>query len=395
MRTLVVAPEPVVPARSGLPLRVLHLARALSEITNVEVATIGQGPVPPHDEPFDVRPVPGVWNRRRALVRALREPWSMAQFESPAMAALVRNGDWDTVQAHTLTMLPMVADAPCPVVFDAHDAWAEVTATMAREDSRRGRRAWWRFEHLKSVKAERAGARSAAAVSVPSNAESALFQRLGARTVVVPNGVDVGATTHALPATEPHILFVGYYLWRPNVEAALELIEQIMPRLRARLPGVTLRLVGRATPSELAARAGPGVEVAGEVADVLPHLRWAGVTVLPIRAGGGTRIKALEALAAGVPVVATPFAVGGLGLQDGVHVLLGERPGDLADQVVRVLQDRALAERLSRAGRALVQHHFDWPKVAAPLLELHHELGMHTRARSASRESATSRTPLP
>jgi glycosyltransferase involved in cell wall biosynthesis len=115
------------------------------------------------------------------------------------------------------------------------------------------------------------------------------------------------------------------------------------------------------------------------VDNVLPHLRAARVTVLPIRAGGGTRLKALEALAAGVPLVATPFAVGGLGLRDEEHVLLGERPADLAAQTLRVLDDDALADRLSRAGRALVERRFDWPQVARPLVELHHELADRRR----------------
>ncbi|MEA2396648.1 MAG: polysaccharide biosynthesis protein PslH [Thermoleophilaceae bacterium] len=366
--------EPVVPARSGLPLRILHLARALSQVAEVDLVALGHQPVPRHDEPFDIRHVPLEWSSSRARLRAIREPWSVAQWHSPAMRALVRAGRWDTVQAHTLAVLPMAADAGCPVVLDAHDAWTDVTATMARTDSRRGRRVWWRLEHAKAVAAERRAARSTAAVTVPTEAEAELFEGYGARAVVVPNGVDLSATPHAPPTPEPHVVFVGYYLWRPNLEAAVELVDRVMPLLRARLPGASLRLVGRDPAPELLARAGPGVEVTGAVPDVLPHLRWAGVTVLPIRAGGGSRLKALEALAAGVPVVATPFAVNGLGLRDGEHVLLGQRPGDLADQAARVLEDRALAERLSIAGRALVERRFDWPRVARPLVELHHEL---------------------
>jgi glycosyltransferase involved in cell wall biosynthesis len=110
------------------------------------------------------------------------------------------------------------------------------------------------------------------------------------------------------------------------------------------------------------------------VDDVMPHLHAARVTVLALRAGGGTRIKALEALAAGVPIVATPFAVTGLGLQDGEHVLLGRSASDLAQQTIRVLGDDALADHLSRAGRRFVEERFDWSRVSQPLLVLHDEL---------------------
>jgi glycosyltransferase involved in cell wall biosynthesis len=265
------------------------------------------------------------------------------------------------------------------VVLDAHDSIAAVTATMAHTDSRRGMRALWRFEHRKARSAERAAARSTAAVTVPSDDEAALFERFGARVVVVPNGVAAGEVPHSTPPRSRSVVFVGYFQWRPNVEAALELIDEVMPRIRATMPEAAVRVVGKDPTEELLARRGPAVEVTGGVDDVLPHLRAARVTVLPIRAGGGTRLKALEALAAGVPVVATRFAVGGLGLRDGEHVLLAERPADLAAQALRVLDDDALADRLSHAGRTLVEQRFDWPQVARPLVELHHELADRSR----------------
>jgi len=145
------------------------------------------------------------------------------------------------------------------------------------------------------------------------------------------------------------------------------------------VPAATVRIVGKDPPRELLARRGRHVAVIGGVDAVLPHLRDARVTVLPIRAGGGTRLKALEALAAGVPVVSTPFAVSGLGLRDREHTLLADSPPDLAAAATRVLDDDALAERLSHAGRALVERRFDWPRVARPLVDLHHALAERSR----------------
>jgi glycosyltransferase involved in cell wall biosynthesis len=379
MRTLVLAPEPPLPARSGLPLRILHLARALARYSEVDLAALGEGGPPENDEPFHLRLVPRAWSRARAIARATREPWSTAQIASPAMRALARAGDWDTVQAHTLGMLDIAREAGLPVVLDAQDSVAAVATTMSRVDSRPGMRALWRFEHRKALAAERAAARSAAAVAVPTDDEAAVFERFGARVVVVPNGVAVDEIPHSMPARSQEVVFVGYFRWRPNVEAALELVQDVMPRIWARAPDARVRLVGKDPPQALLGQRGQSVRVTGAVDAVLPHLRAARVTVLPIRGGGGTRLKALEALAAGVPVVATRFAVGGLGLRDEEHVLLAERPADLAAQTLRVLEDDGLADRLSLAGRTLVERRFDWPQVAQPLVGLHHELADRRR----------------
>jgi glycosyltransferase involved in cell wall biosynthesis len=140
------------------------------------------------------------------------------------------------------------------------------------------------------------------------------------------------------------------------------------------VPAARARIVGRDPTPRLRDRHGGAVQITGTVPDVLPHLRAAGVLVLPLRSGGGTRLKVLEAMAAGVPVVSTPLGVEGLAVRDGEHVLIGRSAADLAELAARVLRDRALAVALSRAGRALVERTYDWAVVARPLIELHHRL---------------------
>lgn len=375
MSTLVLAPESPVPARSGLPLRILHLARQLARSRQVELVALSDETAAVAGQPFALRLVPREWDRRRRLRRWLWEPWPVAQVQSAAMSGVVRRRAWTTVQAHTLQMMHFGQVAGAPLVFDAPDAMSLVTATLSRTDSRAGAAAAWRFEQLKTRRFERRSVQAAAAVTVPTDREAALFEGWGARkVVVVPNGVDLLATPHRLPTAGAGIVLVSYLRWRPNVEAALELADRIFPHVRDRVPLATLRLVGRDAPPEVLRRRGEAIEVTGAVDDVLPYLRSARVTVLPVRAGGGTRIKALEALAAGVPVVATPFAVSGLGLRDGEHVLLGRSSTDLAEQAIRVLRDDGLARRLSLAGRRLVEARYDWSRVAQPLLALHDEL---------------------
>jgi polysaccharide biosynthesis protein PslH len=362
----------------------VHLARQLARSRTVKMAALSDEPAPAGDLPFALHHVPLNWNRGRMKRRWLWEPWPVAQVDSAAMNEFVRRGSWTTVQAHTLQMVRSGQTANAPLVFDAPDAMSRVTATLSRTDSRAGAAAAWRFEQLKTSRFERRSVRAVAAVTAPTDEEAALFERWGARTVVVvPNGVDVHDIAHQPPKAGTGIVLVAYLRWRPNVEAALELTDRILPYVRARVPDATLRLVGNDPPPEVLNRRGAGVEVIGPVDDVLPHLHRSRVTVLALRAGGGTRIKALEALAAGVPVVATPFAVGGLGLSDGEHLLLGESPAALAEQTIRVLRDDALARHLSLAGRRIVEERYDWSRVAQPLLALHDELAGRAAVRGA------------
>ena len=232
------------------------------------------------------------------------------------------------------------------------------------------------MEAAKTERFEPAAVSAAAAVVATSDEDAAVLESLGARrVVVVPNGVD----TAALPAgtVEPGamLLYVGHFGYRPNSLAAAELIDEILPRVRAKLPTASVRLVGRAPSKDLRARAGDSVEVFPDVPDVVPHLRAARALVVPLRAGGGTRLKVLEALSAGLPVVSTAFGVSGLEVTDGEHVLLAETPADLARCATRVIEDDALARELADNGRRLVEQRYDWSVVAGPLVALHEELG--------------------
>jgi glycosyltransferase involved in cell wall biosynthesis len=375
MRSILLAPEPPVPARSGLPLRVFHLARALTEQADVDVVALSGEPAPSTSERFALVHLPGDWSRTRATVRAVWEPTPVSQTRSRAIARHMRRSRWDVVQAHALSLMRYgIGAAPC--VFDAADVLTGVKRSLAATDSRRAMRQWWQFESVKARRIESAAARSASAVTVPTDADAAAFERLGARRVViVPNGVDLEATPHQLPTSAPLIVLVAYFAWRPNCEAGLELCQKILPRVRARIPSARVRLVGATPPPELHALAGPMVELTGGVEAVLPHLRSARVSVMPVRAGGGSRIKVLESLAAGIPVVATSFAVSGIDVRPGVDALIAETPADLAALTVRVMEDDELATALSRAGRRLVERRYGWPTVARPLVDLHLELG--------------------
>ncbi|MEO7741612.1 MAG: glycosyltransferase [Usitatibacter sp.] len=174
-------------------------------------------------------------------------------------------------------------------------------------------------------------------------------------------------------AARAGLLLVGGFRHTPNVDAALHFARAIAPRLRRRLPGVATYIVGSGAPAALASLAVEGLEVVGQVPDMAPWLERCRVSVSPLRYGAGIKGKVGEALAHGLPVVATSVSVEGMGLADGSEVLVADDPDAFAAAVERLYADEALWARLSRAGIEHVARHFS-PEAAAhalaPLLEL-------------------------
>jgi glycosyltransferase involved in cell wall biosynthesis len=158
--------------------------------------------------------------------------------------------------------------------------------------------------------------------------------------------------------------------WAPNADAAVWIADEVWPLVRARVPGARLLLVGRDPTPAVRARAGTDVEVTGTVDDVRPFLARARVALAPLRAGGGSRVKILEALDGGRPVVATSIGAEGLGDLVGRGVVLADEPGAMADALVGLLVDRDRAEGLGRAGREAVAARHSWEGTLAPYKRL-------------------------
>jgi glycosyltransferase involved in cell wall biosynthesis len=190
------------------------------------------------------------------------------------------------------------------------------------------------------------------------------------RVGVVENGVD---TTYFQPGEgwrEPgRILFLGSLDWRPNLDGVELLLERVFPAVRAAEPTATLCLVGRNPPEALRRKVErtPGVELHGNVADVRPFLAECGALVVPLRIGGGSRLKILEALASGVPVVSTRVGAEGLHLDAGRHLTVVEDIDALAPALVEAVRSPEAVREQAEAGRRRVLERYDWDVLAGQL----------------------------
>ena len=197
---------------------------------------------------------------------------------------------------------------------------------------------------------------------------------------VVSNGVDTGWFSRAalardgagpLSLREHTLVFSGTLDFRPNVDAVVWFAREVLPRIRARCPDVRLVVVGKRPAPALCALASDGATtIVGQVPDARPYIAGAAVYIVPMRIGGGVRLKLLEALSLEAPVVSTSMGAEGVaGLRSEEHCLLADDAEQFAAAVLRLLADRPLGARLGAAGRALVQAHYDWsvivPRLAA------------------------------
>lgn len=183
----------------------------------------------------------------------------------------------------------------------------------------------------------------------------------------VPTGVDTDFfQSHKSEKKPGSIIFLGSMDWMPNIDAVEYFVEAIFPRIKQKTPEATFTIVGRNPPGRVRVLAAqdPSVCVTGTVDDVRPYIASAAAVVVPLRAGGGTRIKIFEAMAAGAPVVSTSIGAEGLPVLHGRHILLADEPEDFASCVARLLREPSLRGEIGGNGLELVRSRFSWESVA-------------------------------
>jgi len=206
-----------------------------------------------------------------------------------------------------------------------------------------------------------------------SDEEAAVLRHTvpGTPCEAIPNGVDTSALAPAPPPDgPPTLLYTGTLDYAPNAEGLRWLLREVWPRVVSRAPAARLLVVGRNPPEDARRLAGDEVTFTGRVEEIAPCFARATAVLVPLLSGGGTKLKLLDGLASGRPVVSTPTGVEGIAVEDGRHVLVASGAEAFSDAVVRVLADAALQERLGAAGRALAEQRYDWDVLATCLEDL-------------------------
>jgi glycosyltransferase involved in cell wall biosynthesis len=191
---------------------------------------------------------------------------------------------------------------------------------------------------------------------------------------IIPICIDPDSVTpRNRPKTEPDVLFVGGMHWPPNAEGVGWYLEEVWPLVRARIPEGRCSLVGKAPPK--IAQETPGVVAPGYVEDLNTYWERSRVFIVPLRAGGGMRVKILDAWVRGIPVVSTSIGAEGIRYKAGGDILIADTPQRFAEAVIQVMSDAELAERLAVRGRRSVEAHYDWEQVYAGWDEVYAPLG--------------------
>jgi glycosyltransferase involved in cell wall biosynthesis len=349
------------------------------------------------------------------------------RFESTAFRAalnrLLVQETFDVVEIEGLEMAiyaPLVraAQPSAAVLYDAHNAEYALQEAIARVEKRSPRRIaaalYSRIQRARIRRFEAEVVRAADAVIAVSEEDAQALDRLQgenagpmpeaptaeaerARAVVLANGLftDAYATDDgdAISLGEHALVFTGKMDYRPNVDAVLWFTESVLPLVEAEIPDVRLYIVGQQPHSALGGlRAKPNIAVTGWVPRVQPYLHGAAVFIAPLRMGSGTRLKLLEAMAAGCAIAATPMAASGLSANALAAMALADDAPGFARAVIGLLHDAAKRDALGAAARTVAQREYDWRALIPTLLDVQHRLlARSSGARSSDARSADAR----
>jgi sugar transferase (PEP-CTERM/EpsH1 system associated) len=311
------------------------------------------------------------------------EPYGITKFCRPEVKqklhALLKQETYDVIVCDFIFAAGVIPwDCPTPKVLFTHN----VEATIWRRHYEVATNPIWKAiswqEWRKMEAAERRYLRLADHVLAVSEKDRDAFASFldPTKLTVISTGVDIDYF-QPIPVEESadSLVFVGSMDWLPNEDAILYFVDAILPLIKQRRPGVSLEVVGRSPSRKLQALAEreKSVRLTGRVEDIRPFVARGSICIVPLRIGGGTRLKIFEAMAMGKAVISTSVGAEGLPVRAGENILLADTPSDFANSVISLLSDPSHRRRLSISARTLVQEKYGWPRVAEDFARTLHE----------------------
>lgn len=302
-------------------------------------------------------------------------PYAVEKYRSPLMRQAIElevgGGNYDLVVCDFLVpSINMPEKLDCATVLFQHNVESTIWRRHYETQSNRIKKAFFYKQWQKMEAYERAACRRFDAVIAVSSIDRDQMQKeFGLNEVYdVPTGVDTDyfqPLGGARPSSE--VVFTGSMDWMPNEDAVIYFAEKIMPLISRAVPDVKLTIVGRNPTRRVKAiaEASPQVKITGRVEDVRPYIDRAAAYVVPLRVGGGTRLKIYEAMAMEKAVISTSIGAEGLPVRDGEELIIADQPGEFASAVIRALTDEAFARKIGHRARAVACDQFGWNVAAS------------------------------
>ncbi len=390
-KVLVLCPSFPYPLASGGDIRLYHLLRRLSSSFEFHLLSYNDGDrdaliretgiAAVHvREPMQVDSAAERVRRRVDFWRGAPHGITMEvdQGYAHTLQRILETTRFDAVFVDHLYMMQYARFVrPCPVFVSATDVESTKFMRWYADEPRTFKQRVFHWMQQKVIRFHEARlGRQASVVFATSEVDRRALEQMnnGGRFVVAANGVDLA---YFQPRTResfnypPAILFVGSMFYKPNYQAATFLANEVFPRIRAQIPDGSCHLAGKTHKQTFSELHQPqnGVYMHGFVPDIRPFIEKCQIMVVPLFIGSGTRIKIIEAMASGTPVVATSVGAEGLNYSDGENIVIGNSADELASAVIRLLRDREKCSRIGTGGRLLVEKDYSWDSSADVLRE--------------------------
>lgn len=394
MKILIIAARLPLPLVTGAKIRAFHLIRTLAKRHQTTlISYVGNGGEKCHVKELEavgVRVIPvinpaldkpiGIADILRNVPKTL--PVTIDKYNTdPMRSAILKEleSPYDVLHFEHLHIAHYLIDTVgIRKVLDAHNVEQQIAHRVAESENNFAKRIVYNWNYRKLKNYEDHVCNKVDLILSVSDNDREVFRRNGVNSTMklLENGVDVDYFTPRTEGRQDRLVFVGSMDWLPNADAVQYFAKDIFPKLRAHLPEVRFTIVGKDPSRDLMklAQGTAGLHVTGTVDDVRPYIEEATVYVVPIRFGGGTRLKVLEAFSMGKPVVSTSLGCEGIACEDGKHLVIADNPVNFADSVLQLLKDERYRRELGNNAQKLARKQYSWQTIGDKLLQYYEEL---------------------
>lgn len=390
MNVLFLTPYLPYPPNSGGKIRTLNLIKTISKYHKVSLLSLVQ-----HDETkyisdlekyCDVNTLP-LKIQKHGRVKSFFSIYpyvTMSKYYSlenqKQIHNFISNNDFDIIQVESLLMSAYVQNISIPKVFDAHNIESDILYRTFTTSKFKVKSVLNFVDYLKNIMYEKSAIKSFNACLSVSEIDRKRLLAMGAQRVkTLPNCVDLNYF-HKIERNDfcPRIIFTGYMSWFPNVDAIDFFCKKAYPTLKKLIPDIKFDVVGR-DPKQTIQKLNEDSDIliTGEVPDVRPFISNSDVCIVPLRIGGGTRLKILEYFAMGIPVISTSVGVEGIDAINGEHLIIEDDISKFPNRIIELLNDQEFAKYLAKNGRKLVEEKYSWSQYGENLNQLYFDILKH------------------